>query len=143
MRTYVCTTVGIFGSIIASLFGGWDTGISTLLIFMAIDYITGIIVAGVFNKSNKSDNGALQSKAGWKGLCKKGMTLLFVLIAHRLDLMVNTDYIRDTVVIGFCCNEVISIVENAGLMGLKLPAVLTRAIDVLRTKEQDHEKIGD
>jgi toxin secretion/phage lysis holin len=62
------------------------------------------------------------------------MTLLFVLIAFRLDLAIGTNYIRDAVIIGFMANELISIVENAGLMGLPLPAVLTKAIDVLKKK---------
>ncbi|WP_331655656.1 phage holin family protein [Lacrimispora sp.] len=59
--------------------------------------------------------------------CRKCMTLLFVLIAFRLDLAIWTNYIRDMVIIGFMANELISIVENAGLMGLPLPAVLIKA----------------
>ena len=94
------------------------------------------MVAGVFHKSNKTENGALESRAGWKGLCRKGMTLLFVLIAYRLDLALGTTYIRDAVVIGFMANELISIVENAGLMGVPLPAVITKAIEVLVKKAQ-------
>jgi len=79
----------------------------------------------------------LESKAGWKGLCKKGMTLLFVLIAYRLDIAIGTSYIRDAVIIGFMANELISIVENAGLMGLPLPAIINKAIDVLQSKGKD------
>ena len=79
------------------------------VVFMGIDYVSGIIVAGVFHKSRKTENGALESGIGWKGLCRKGMTLLFVLIAYRLDLAIGTTYIRDAVVIGFIANELISI----------------------------------
>ena len=105
---------------------------------MAIDYISGLAVAGVFHASRKTDSGALESRAGWKGLCKKAMTLLFVLIAHRLDMVIGTTYIRDTVVIAFVTNELISIVENAGLMGIPLPPVITNAIDILKRKgDQD------
>ena len=68
---------------------------------------------------------------------KKGMTLLFVLIAYRLDLAIGTSYIRDAVIIGFMANELISIVENAGLMGLPLPAIINKAIDVLQNKGKD------
>lgn len=136
MKNVLCTTTGVAGSIIASLFGGWDTGIGTLVLFMAIDFISGLAVAGVFKKSKKSDSGALASGAGWRGLCKKGMTLLFVLIAYRLDLIIGTDYIRNTVIIGFIANELISIVENAGLMGLPLPVVLAKAIDILTKKAE-------
>ena len=131
----ICTSVGLIGSSIASLFGGWNTGLVTLIIFMAIDYASGLAVAGIFHKSKKTESGALESKAGWKGLCKKCMTLLFVLIAYRLDLTLGTNYIRDAVIIGFMVNELISIVENAGLMGLPLPDSLNKAIDVLSQKE--------
>ena len=62
------------------------------------------------------------------------MILLFVLIAYRLDLAIGTNYIRDAVIIGFIANELISITENAGLMGIPLPGVLTKAIDVLKKK---------
>ena len=136
MKRVICTVVGMVGGFIASLFGGWSTGLVTLLIFMSIDYLSGLIVAGVFHRSNKSDTGALESRAGWKGLCRKCMSLLFILIAHRLDLELNINYIRDAVILGFMTNELISIVENAGLMGIPLPSVITKAIDVLTKKAE-------
>ena len=104
---------------------------------MGIDYLTGLVVAGVFHKSKKTDSGALESRAGFKGLCKKGVMLLFVLIGYRLDLAIGTTYIRDAVCIAFIGNELISIVENAGLMGLPIPSVITKAIDVLKTKNEN------
>lgn len=137
MKQTICTTLGVIGSMAASLFGGWDSGLATLLIFMAIDYVSGLAVAGVFRTSKKTATGALESYAGWKGLCKKGMTLLFVLIAYRLDLTIGTEYIRNAVIIAFAANELISIVENAGLMGLPLPDVITEAIDVLQKKSEN------
>ena len=144
MKEGLCTGIGIVGSFIASLFGGWDAALVTLLTFMVIDYISGLVVAGVFHNSKKTENGALESKAGWKGLCRKCMTLLFVLIAYRLDLALGVGYIRDAVIIGFMTNELISIVENAGLMGLPLPAVITKAVDVLTKKaEGEGNKDGD
>ena len=136
----ISAMIGAIGALLTSLFGGWDTGMTTLIIFMAIDYLAGLVVAGVFKQSQKSDSGALESRAGWKGLCRKGMSLLFVLIAYRLDLMIGTDYIRDAVVIGFCANELISIVENAGLMGLPLPKPIMKALDVLRDKAEFEDK---
>ena len=134
MKQTLCAIWGLIGSAIASFFGGWDAGLATLLIFMAIDYVSGLIVAGVFHTSNKTNSGSLESRAGWKGLCRKCMTLLFVLVAYRLDLVIGTNYIRDAVIIAFIANETISLVENAGLMGLPLPAVITKAIDVLQKK---------
>lgn len=140
MKELICTITGFVGSALASLFGGWSTGMITLLIFMAVDYITGLICAGVFKSSAKSKSGGLESRAGWKGLCRKGVTILIVLVAYRLDLLIGTNYIRDAVVIAFCANELISIVENCGLMGLPLPKPITKAIDILRNKS---DKDGD
>jgi toxin secretion/phage lysis holin len=135
--------IGLIGGAFTTLFGGWSTGMTTLVLFMCIDYLSGLIVAGVFKKSNKTESGALESKAGWKGLARKCMTLLFVLIAYRLDLLLNTAYIRDAVVIGFCANELISIVENAGLMGLPLPAVIAKALEVLKNKADFEESANE
>lgn len=134
VKTVLCTAVGVVGGWVTSLYGGWDAAISTLIICMAVDYISGLIVAGVFHASKKSAAGGLESRAGFKGLCRKGMILLIVLIACRLDLLLGTNYIRDAVIIGFVANEVISIVENAGLMGLPMPAALIKAVDVLTSK---------
>lgn len=131
MKQGICTAIGVAGAVITSLFGGWDKGLETLVIFMAIDYISGLVVAGVFHNSRKTESGTLESKAGWKGLCRKCMTLLFVLVAYRLDLMIGSDYIRDAVIIGFVANEAISIVENAGLMGVPFPEPIRKAIEVL------------
>ena len=136
MKSGICASIGLIGGFIASVFGGWDTGLITLIIFMGIDYISGLIVAGVFHASKKTETGTLESRAGWKGLCRKCMTLLFVLVAYRLDLVIGSDYIRDAVVIAFIANETISIVENAGLMGVPLPEVITKAVDIL-TKRSD------
>lgn len=109
-KTAICSIIGVIGGMIASVFGGWNAALTTLVLFMVIDYISGLIVAGVFHASRKTESGTLESRAGWKGLCRKGMTLLFVLIAYRLDLAIGVCYIRDTVIIGFIANELISIV---------------------------------
>lgn len=139
MKQFICTMIGAVGSGIAALFGGWDTGLVSLLIFMGLDYVSGLVVAGVFHKSNKTDTGSLESKAGWKGLCRKCMTLVFVLVSYRLDLIIGTNYIRDAVIIAFIANELISLVENAGLMGIKLPPAITKAIDILQKKSESEE----
>lgn len=133
-KNILISIIGVIGSAIASAFGGWSTGLTTLVIFMAIDYITGLIVAGVFHKSTKTETGTLESRAGFKGLCRKGAMLLVVLVAHRLDLAVGTAYIKDAVIIAFMANEAISIIENAGLMGVPMNDTLKNAIDVLQKK---------
>lgn len=102
---------------------------------MAIDYLTGLIVAGVFKKSRKSQKGALESLAAWKGLLRKGASLGVVLIACRLDLLLGSTIIRDATVIAYCCNELLSITENIGLMGVPLPKVITNALEALQQKD--------
>lgn len=136
MKEGICTGIGVVGGFIASLFGGWDAALVTLLIFMGVDYVTGLIVAGVFHASEKTENGTLESRVGWKGLCRKGVTLLVVLVACRLDLVMGSSFIRDAVVIAFIANETISIIENAGLMGVPIPSVIVRAIEVLKKKAE-------
>lgn len=140
MKETICTILGMAGSYIASLFGGWDAAISTLVFFMAMDYITGLIVAGVFHSSGKTENGALESGVGWRGLCRKGMTLAVVLVACRLDMIIGSNLLRDAAVIAFVANETISIIENAGLMGVPVPPVIVQAIEVLKKKAEPGSK---
>lgn len=137
IKMLVLTVLGLVGGAISNLFGGWTGAMTTLIIFMVIDYLTGLIVAGVFKKSSKSKNGALESRAGFKGLCRKGVILLILLVASRLDNMLNTNYIKDAVCIAFVANETISIIENAGLMGIPIPSVITKAIEVLKNKSEE------
>lgn len=131
--------VGAVGGFVAMVFGGWSDALITLIVFVALDYVTGLIVAGIFKKSKKSENGALESRAGFKGLCRKGVALMIVLVAVRLDIIMHTTYIKDAVIIAFVANESISIIENAGLMGIPVPSVIAKAIDVLKEKDRTPE----
>ena len=140
MKEHLCTAVGLIGGAIASLYGGWDAALQTLIICMAVDYITGLIVAGVFHASPKTKTGTLESRAGWKGLCRKGMSLLIVLVACRLDAVMGSSFVRDAVVIGFIANETLSIIENAGLMGVPIPKALARAVDILKQRAEEEQK---
>ena len=143
IKIWVTSAVGAVGAGISTAFGGWTSAMTTLIIFMAIDYFTGIMVAGIFKRSKKTKNGALESRAGFKGLCRKGVMLLIVLVACRLDIELHTTYIRDAVCIAFIANETISIIENAGLMGVPIPKVITKAIELLRSKEENTTEEGD
>lgn len=137
MKEFFCAATGVVGSFVASMFGGWSAGLTTLVIFMGIDYITGLLCAGVFRNSKKTDTGGLESGACFKGLIRKGVMLLIVLAAYRLDLLIGANYIKDGVCIAFSANELISIVENSGLMGVPIPEVITNAIDILKKREHD------
>ncbi len=125
--------IGIISPIVTVLFGKFDVPLQTLILFMAIDYITGLLVAAVFKNSLKSDDGRLSSNAGLKGIVKKGVMLMIVLIAYRLDLMANTNIIRNTVIAAFITNEVISINENAVLMGIDVPKYFT---DLIKSRKE-------
>lgn len=133
----ICASIGTVFAGIAGVFGGWDAALITLMIFILADYVTGLIVAAVFHRSPKTANGALESKAGLKGLLRKGGMLLMVLISCRLDLILGAHFIRDAVVIALVTNEALSIVENLGLMGVPIPKPLINAIEVLKAKAKD------
>lgn len=135
----VISTAGVVGSFISNFFGGWNEAMTTLCIFMLIDYITGLIVAGVFKNSTKTKDGGLESKAGYKGLARKFAILLLVLVACRLDLVLGISFVRDCVIIAFITNETISITENIGLMGVPLPKVIEKAITLLNRKGESNE----
>lgn len=137
MEYKLITAIGVIGSALASLLGEWDKSLQTLLLFMVVDWFTGgILLPAVFGKSPKSKNGSLESRAGFKGLCRKAMTLFYVLIAARLDVLTGTEYLRDAVCIGFIANEALYIIEKAGLMGLLLPEKLKKSIDILKAKSE-------
>lgn len=141
-KGFLCAAFGGIAAVVAQIFGGWTDGLTVLLILMAIDYVSGLIVAGVFHNSPKSDSGALESRAGLKGLLRKFFVICVVVTAHMVDRLIGTNYVRDAAAIAFCLNEAISIVENAGLMGIPLPKVLTRALEVLREKAGENEESG-
>lgn len=132
----ILTGLGVIGAFIAHLYGGWTQGMTTLVILMIIDYIIGLITAGVFGKSKKTENGKLESRAGWKGLVRKGITLLIILVATRIDILIGTNLVRDASVIGFCANECLSIIEGAGLCGVPLPKVVVNAVEILQKKAE-------
>lgn len=136
MKQMICTFFGLIGSVIATALGGWNQDLESLLIFMGLDYGSGIIVAAVFHQSCKTSTGTLESKTCFKGLVKKCMVLVYVLVAHRLDVVIGTSYIRNAVIIAFIVNELISLTENLGLMGVPLPPVITKAIDILQKKSE-------
>ena len=139
IKESLCTSVGIVGSMIISLLGGWDVPMQALIICMIIDYLSGLAVAGIFHKSKKSENGALNSRSGLKGLCMKCMILLIIVAIVQVGKVLNVDWLRNATIIGFISNEFISIVENAGLMGMRLPKPVYKAIDILNDKEKENE----
>ena len=83
--------------------------------------------------------GGLDSRVGWKGLARKFVTMLIVVVANLADALLGQNCIRDAAVVGFCANECISILENAGHMGIRIPGALRRALEHLNKEEEEHD----
>ena len=141
MKDWICAISGMIGGAIAAIFGGWDSALITLLIFMGVDFVTGTVCAAM----GKSEKGKLSSKTSWFGLTKKFCVLLLLVVAVRIDIMLGTTYVRDAVCIGFCCNELLSIMENTTLMGIPYPKAMKNALEVLQEKagRKDDEDEGN
>lgn len=120
--------------------GGFDLFLEALLVCMMIDYLMGLTIAGLFQRSKKSDNGGLNSFIGWLGISKKITSLLFVVIGVELQKMTGIVGIREGIIIALVVNELISIIENAGLMGIPVPVQLTKMIDILKQKENENNE---
>lgn len=133
MKSFVAMWIGIIGGWLVALAGGWDASLKALIVFMVLDYITGMIVAGVFHKSKKTENGALSSHVGLIGIAKKVIMLFIVIAGQFVDVVLGVDYFRNAVIIALVTNELISLVENAGLAGIEIP-VLSKAVDLLNEK---------
>lgn len=136
-KEMLCTAVGVVGSTAAKLFGAWSPSLTALLWCMCIDLVTGFLVAVAFHKSTKSETGTGSSIAMFRGLCKKFVMLLLVVLAHQMDLVMGMDVIMTAVVYGFIANEAFSVVENAAQMGIVKNEVLINALDVLKKKSGD------
>lgn len=134
IKLFIISVLGGIGSWIINMLGGWTEDLTTLLVFMCADFILGLLIAAFWKKSNKSESGKLSSVSAWKGLCRKGGTLLVILVAYRLDVTLGVSYIKTAVVIAFIANEGLSIVENIGIMGISYPPAIKKALEVLNKK---------
>ncbi|ALQ69372.1 phage holin family protein [Bacillus thuringiensis] len=132
MKTFIAT----FGVFCGYFLGGWDTTLKVLVIMVAIDYLTGVLAAGF--------NGELKSKVGFKGIVKKVMLFLLVAAATQADAIIGTNNaIREETIFFFISNELLSLLENAGEMGIPLPQALTNAVEILGGKQKQEIKQGD
>jgi len=142
IKNTVLLILSVTGSFLVDFTGGMDTVLKALLVFMAVDYLTGITVAFIFHKSKKTIGGRASSREGFKGIIKKLCMLLLVGLAHELDSIMKVDCIRSTTVMFFLVNEGLSVLENMGLMGIKYPAFFVKALEVLREKSETEESGG-
>lgn len=134
IKDAILAALAAAGAFLANALGGWDAVLKLLIALMAADYITGLAVAAIWHKSNKSDSGALDSKAGFRGLVKKCAILLLVYIGVLLDGAVGTHYVRSAVCLFFIGNEGLSLLENIGLMGVEYPEFMKNMLEALRDK---------
>ncbi|RDI44364.1 phage holin family protein [Falsibacillus pallidus] len=122
--------LALAGGVFTSTFlGAWNPLILTLLCAIAIDYLTGLVASAI--------EGRLSSSAGFKGILKKIIIFSIVAAAHFLDLILKTnDLLRDATILFYLCNEIISILENAGRAGLPLPDFIKDKIEMLKKKNK-------
>jgi toxin secretion/phage lysis holin len=135
-RGSALSAAGLAASFVCRFFGGFDMLLQTLLLLMAVDFVSGVICAAVFKCSHKTETGKLSSRASLKGFFKKGCCLMLIVVAVHLDALLGTNSLtRDAVIIAFCLNELISIMENMGCMGINMPAPLLNALEMLGKKQ--------
>lgn len=117
------------GGWVGHFVGGLDSVLITLLTVMIIDYVTGVM-CGVVEKN-------LSSEIGWKGIFRKVIIVLLVGIANLIDVTVikSGAVLRTAVIFFYISNEGISIMENAGRLGLPIPKKLRDVLAQLHTKE--------
>lgn len=137
IKNIVSVTVGTIGSLLINLIGNPTDDLMILLLLMIIDLITGTLVSAVWHKSSKTKSGKLSSRVMFKGVVKKALTLVIVVMAYQLDILLNINMIRYIVIIMLIIEEILSIIETITLTGLKVPAIITKALDVLERSVKD------
>ena len=117
----------VFAVCATFIFGGWDALITALLMLIVIDYITGVLAAGI--------QGKLSSSTGLKGIAKKVFIMMIVALAVQIDNVYPTNgTVRDLVIYFFLANEGLSVLENAGRAGLPIPDKLTKTLEAFGDK---------
>lgn len=121
------SSFAVSGGVAAFLFGGWPLLLQVLLIMTIADYITGMIAGGL--------EGKLKSKVGLIGIARKVFIFVMVAIAHQVDTVLGDQHmLRDATIFFYMANELLSIIENGGRMGVPIPEVMKQAIEVLKGK---------
>lgn len=126
--------IAVFGALVNYLWGGWDMALRTLLTFMVLDYISGVICG-------YKDKG-LSSEVAFKGIFKKVTILIIVAVGVAIDNAINTQgAIRSMVIFFYSGLEGISILENAGRMGVPIPEKLKDAL--IQLKEGNKKEVKE
>ena len=131
----VLRVLAALGGAVAGLFTQMSSGLRLLLLLMALDYASALVLAAL-GKSPKSATGGLDSRAGFAGLARKAMILVLVLLAAILDRLTGSAACVGAVTLFYTVNEAISILENAVLLGVPIPRQLSQALDVAKKRQQ-------
>lgn len=144
MRVTFNLWCGVVGTTITLLLGGFDGLLQFLIFVMIADYITGLI-CGVVGVSEKTTGGKLSSEIMARGIAKKVSILIIVALANMMDVNIfNTgEFLRDICIYAFIANESLSLLENAGLLGVPIPQKLKDTIEILNDKYMDDEDMED
>ena len=137
LKNIVSITTGTFGSLLINLIGKPTDDLLILIVLMIIDLIVGFLISAIWQKSSKTDSGKLSSSVMFKGIVKKFFTLVIVVIAFHLDKLLAMNVIRHIVIISFIVEEILSITENIAITGIKIPRIVTKALDVLEKEVKD------
>ena len=132
-NTVLAFLAGLAG-VFSQALGGWDSFLSALVMFMIADYITGMVVALVFHKSQKTKNGGASSSVGYKGIVKKTCILILIALSVRVDEISGTHYVRSATIFFFLGNEGLSVIENLALMGVPYPEFVKKALEAVKEK---------
>lgn len=118
--------VAIIGTLFTWLFGGWDLGLEVLIVFMIIDYLTGLL-RGYITQT-------LSSNVGLKGIARKSVILIVLIVAVLLDRLINDEQFifRTLICYFYIANEGISILENCAAIGLPTPPRIRESLEQLK-----------
>jgi len=126
------TGAATIGAVVGFLFGGWSKALILLVSLAILDYLTGVLASAV--------EGKLSSRVGFRGIPKKIMIFVVVAVGHLVDTAIGTNHMfRDAAIFFYCANEVVSILENAGRIGIPVPEQLQQAVEVLRGRSEKGE----
>lgn len=148
MKEKLCRVIAAAGGAAASFLTGVPPVLWVLVAVMSLDYVTGLL-CGWTGVSDKTPHGGLDSGAAFKGLMKKALILIVVLLAALLDQAVSMgagapfDAVTGATCLWFIAGEGISILENAVRMGVRVPAVLTRALELMKTRGENDPSHGN
>ena len=137
VKQVLSLVIGALTTGLMKIIGEPTQDLKILLLLMVIDLIVGFTVSAVWHKSSKTKSGKVSSKVMFKGIVKKILTLVLVVVAYQIDILLGYDVIRHIAIIAFIVQEIISIIENITITGIKAPEIITKALDVLERSVKD------